>query len=213
MKKSVSIDFSEIDEEQNAIELDSKIDKELSVYTKMIQVKEVVKVIEPERKDCEETTGNTPVFAKNPFLKKQTISKFPKTFTFGNTVIKSRFFCSKTSIKNNSVSKTEDSECENNSNDDIEGFVEPSTIFPQSSKPLNKNDCLIDDVLKCCENTTEIVSKKRSLEEVIHPSSNLRDVCERKEDGKQIETNDRAEAEEKITSVTSNKVGKQRWFI
>lgn len=205
MKKSVSIDFSKIDEEQNAIELDSKIDKELSVYTKMIQVKEVVEVIESEGKDCEEITGNT---SKNPFLKKLSISKFPKTFTYGNTVIKSRFFCPETSIKKKSVPKTEDSECENNSNDDIEGFVEPSTIIPQSSKPLNIKDCLVEDVLKSCENTTEIVSKKRSLEEVIHPSPSLRDVCERKEDGKQIETNGIVEVEENTTSVTSNKVGK-----
>ncbi|KAL1492318.1 hypothetical protein ABEB36_010579 [Hypothenemus hampei] len=81
---------------------DFEINKELVRYTVELQVKEDVpnseNTEEIQETDVEEAKDLSPVVTRNPFKIKQ-LSKFPKTYTYGTSVVKSRFFCSESPVE------------------------------------------------------------------------------------------------------------------
>lgn len=138
------IETCKINKELESIEEDHQIDKDLAKYTSpQVVIPEEVEVKEepvPENKV-------SPVLPKNPFLKKKRISKFPKTLVDGSSVVKSRFFCSETSVKPSSQRE--------------------ETVVIGETSTLEKAEEITatTSVLQSCENTKEPPrKKKRSLE-------------------------------------------------
>lgn len=137
------IETCKINQEIEAIEEDRQINEDLTKYTSpQVVLPEKVEVKEepvPENKV-------SPVLPKNPFMKKK-LSKFPKTLVDGSSVVKSRFFCSETSVT--PPSQSEETVCETSTLKEEESTVTTS-------------------VLQSCENTQEPPRKKKRSSEITY---------------------------------------------
>ncbi|XP_066246780.1 exonuclease 1 [Euwallacea similis] len=165
-KKNLTTQSIEDAAKMQTIEEETYINEDLLKYATgsrvKIQEKAFVEHIDPEEESKPNTV--TPVIYKSPFLKRKRISKFPKTFYYGNDVVKSRYFCSETSIKSETIESKNDSESENNSNTGKEkvALVEESFKTVDSVQVIKPSSD--ETILKSCENTNEIAVKVSSCE-------------------------------------------------
>lgn len=145
---------------------ESQITKELSIYTSKPEFQSTENQPDTDCKENKPEVQNknelSPTLIKNPFLKNRKISKFPKTYTYGNTVVKSRFFCpaSPVELKENKHSVQYKSEVETGQ----------STSRQQTSincaVPIHCNPVLQPS------DSEQLISRKRCSDQLIQTESN-----------------------------------------
>ncbi|XP_066144349.1 exonuclease 1 [Euwallacea fornicatus] len=160
-KKNPKIQSIEVMEKVQIIEEETCINEDLLKYATGsradIREEPILEHTDPE----EESKSNTvsPVIYKNPFLKRKRISKFPKTFYYGNDVVKSRYFCSETSFEPETIRPKNDFESENNSDVGKEEVAFVDELFKKVDSSQIERLSNDETILKSCENSNDIAVK------------------------------------------------------
>lgn len=155
-------------------EEDFQIQKDLLVYTKKQELNIDIETdtAAPQEVVCrsKDRSDSLLVTSKNPFQRKK-ISKFPKTYAYGNTIVKSRFFVS-SETENAKVSGTEN---ETQFTEVQECIVENKHCIKTNDLLDSKESSIVDtslieikeETLKSCKNSNKPLVKKRCLDYVL----------------------------------------------